>query len=226
MEVDGLDSGTHVYSKPKVIIVAATKGGTVKRTLAINLAVAAQSRGMKTVIIDTDIEGDSGQGSCLKWKSRREKPMPFVKGGNLNNLAVLISKAWVARYKVVIVDTAGRSTPDFKSAGGFADFILIPSQATILDAEAVEAILRQARASDVRTGIVLTQVLQENHRRTQRYRQKYSAMATVFQTTIRRRVDYADAIARGLGVTEYHDDGDCDVEVQTLLNEILDSINQ
>jgi chromosome partitioning protein len=59
-----------------VLLVAASKGGVGKSTLAIHLAVLVHLMGIRTVILDTDIEDE--QQSCIMWAGMRTAPGPDV----------------------------------------------------------------------------------------------------------------------------------------------------
>jgi KaiC/GvpD/RAD55 family RecA-like ATPase len=65
-----------------VLLLGASKGGTGKSTLAVNLAVAAYRGGLKTIIFDTDIDGESGQESCMRWAKLRQEGSLVVRRGH------------------------------------------------------------------------------------------------------------------------------------------------
>ena len=52
----------------RIVTVGNLKGGTGKTTLAVNLAAAAEGRGIRTVIIDLDPQQSAG-----KWADQRPK---------------------------------------------------------------------------------------------------------------------------------------------------------
>ena len=57
----------------KTLAILSRKGGTGKTTLAVNLAVAAESAGHRAAIIDLD-----SQASASEWSDWREADTPAV----------------------------------------------------------------------------------------------------------------------------------------------------
>jgi chromosome partitioning protein len=56
-----------------VVALVTQKGGTGKSSLAVALAVAAQERGLKVALLDTD-----PQGTATEWSKRRQAETPEV----------------------------------------------------------------------------------------------------------------------------------------------------
>ncbi|KAF1700791.1 ParA family protein [Pseudoxanthomonas suwonensis] len=120
----------------KTILVAGSKGGVGKTTVATHLAAHSALRGRRTVLADAD-----PQGSATRWAERRaaldSAVLPLDASGR---------RAWQSRLPpdadLVVVDApAGALAADL---GGFldqADAVVVPLQPSALDIEATVAFL-------------------------------------------------------------------------------------
>ena len=70
------------------LVFFSQKGGSGKTTLAIHIAVAAQERGEKVVLIDCD-----PQESAARWGISREQDTPFVAKASPENINQVIMAA-------------------------------------------------------------------------------------------------------------------------------------
>lgn len=202
-----------------VLLMAASKGGAGKSTLSINLGVAAHVGGLKTIIFDTDIE--DGQQSCVFWSEKRQASGPDVRKGSLSRIGEAIAWAKRSGYDFIVVDTAGRDLVGMKRAFDLADFMLTPSQPSPLDLRATAPIRRLWSLSATPSAIVLNGVIRETWQRTRTYIDKYAEQGMVLPVVVGRRVQYVDAIARGLGVSEYGPGNVGDREMRRLLEAIF-----
>lgn len=206
-----------------VLLLAASKGGTGKSTLGVNLAVTAHHGGLKTVIFDTDIDGDSGQQSCVHWAEARGSNCngPLVRRASLTRIGEAI--AWTEKngFEFIVVDTAGRDMLGMKRAVDLADFMLTPSQPSPLDLRATEPIRRLWGVSNTPGSIVLNLIVRGNLPRTQYYVDRYAEQGAVLPAVVGRRVQYIDAMEKGLGVSEYLPGDIGDQEMRKLLAAIF-----
>lgn len=202
-----------------VLLLAASKGGTGKSSLSINLGVTAHADGLRTIIFDTDIE--DGQQSCVRWSETRTVPGPVVRKASLSRIAEAIAWAERSRYQLIIIDTPGRDMINMKGALELADFMLTPSQPSPLDLHATAPIRRLWGVSKTPAAIVLNGVVRESLPRTRAYIEWYAETGLVLPTVVGRRVQYVDAIARGLGVSEHRPGDVGDREMRRLLDAIF-----
>jgi len=211
-----------------VLLLAASKGGTGKSTLGVNLAVAAHYSGLKTVIFDTDLDGDAGQQSCVHWAKARDPKLagPIVRRVNLARIAEAV--AWAERngFEFIVIDTAGRDMLGMKRAVDLADFMLTPSQPSPLDLKATEPIRRLWGVSSTPGSIVLNLIIRENLPRTQHYVDRYAETGAVLPAVVGRRVQYVDAMEKGLGVSEHRPGDIGDREMRKLLYAIFAEAEQ
>lgn len=206
-----------------VLLLAASKGGTGKSTLGVNVAVTAYYCGFKVAIFDTDIDGDEGQQSCYHWAAARDpgRSGPLVRRASLARIPEAVAWAEKSGFDFIVIDTAGRDVLGMKRALDLADFMLTPSQPSPLDLKATEPIRRLWGVSNVPGSIVLNLVVRGNLPRTQLYLDRYAEQGTVLPVVIGRRVQYIDAMEKGLGVSEYLPGDIGDQEMRKLLAAIF-----
>lgn len=204
-----------------VLLLGASKGGTGKSTLAVNLAVAAYRGGLKTIIFDTDIDGESGQESCMRWAKLRQEGSLVVRRASLARIGEAIAWAEKNGFDFIVIDTPGRDIAGMKRALDLADFMLTPSQPSPLDLQATAPLRRLWSVSGTPASIALTMVIRETLPRTRNYVERYAEQGAVLPAIIGRRVQYLDAMERGLGVSEYRPGDIGDREMRRLLAAIF-----
>lgn len=202
-----------------VLLLASSKGGTGKSTLSVNVAVTAHHCGLKTIIFDTDIDGDDGQQSCLHWAEARDpqRDGPLVRRASLARIGEAVAWAEKNGFDFIVIDTAGRDMIGMKRALDLADFMLTPSQPSPLDLKATEPIRRLWGVSTTPGSIVLNLIVRENLPRTQFYIERYSEQGAVLPAVVGRRVQYIDAMEKGVGVSEHLPGNVGDREMRKLL---------
>lgn len=131
----------------KTVVVASSKGGVGKTTLATHLAAQSALSGRRTVLVDAD-----PQGSSTRWCERRaelESAVLPVDGTR---------KAWRKRIpddtQQMVVDTpAGAMAASLEAFLELADAVVVPVQPSALDIEATVPFLDSlARLPAVRKG--------------------------------------------------------------------------
>ncbi len=114
----------------KTILVASSKGGVGKSTIATHLAAHAALEGLNTVLVDAD-----PQGSATRWAERRS---------DLDSAVLPIDgtrKAWRKRIpddsqRVIVDAPAGAMPADLDAFLDMADAVVIPVTPSALDIEA------------------------------------------------------------------------------------------
>lgn len=128
----------------KVISLASAKGGVGKSTLAVNLAAAIIEDGKSAVILDMD-----PQGSALLWDELRTKRTgratpPLAGPMTLQGLRAELRALARQRIDYVILDMPGLSSRDVEETLRFADLVLVPSRASIIDIAPATATIEAA----------------------------------------------------------------------------------
>ena len=114
----------------KIWLVACSKGGVGKTTLAVNLAAAEAAAGDQVTLVDAD-----PQGSTTRWSERRAalgSVIPVLDGHNRTQVRRLPAGAGTA-----IVDTpAGVGERELEPFLDVANAVLVPMQPSAFDIEA------------------------------------------------------------------------------------------
>jgi len=127
----------------KTLAILSRKGGTGKTTLALHLAVAAESSGITTAVFDLD-----PQASAVLWADHRGEPFPAVIAAQGPRLSILLDQARTQSAELVILDTPPEADAIASEAVEKADAILIPCRPSALDLGAINTSVRIARVSD------------------------------------------------------------------------------
>jgi chromosome partitioning protein len=193
------------------ITFATQKGGSGKSTLAVGLAVAAMQDGERVFVLDTD-----RQGTLANWGARRAAPEPGVEhvsdGYMLDRLLRGLRRNG---YTLAIIDTAGNNDPSTIAAIRAADLCLIPARPGVADIEATHPTLYEIRRAGKDFAFVLNQTPKLGRRlsRAAETLHRYGVLALPFMAL---RNDHQDALAAGLGVTEYVPNGRAAEEIRAL----------
>jgi chromosome partitioning protein len=199
------------------IVLATQKGGSGKSTLAIGLALAAKDAGHNVRLIDTD-----PQGTLSNWQSRRGTAEPLVETiYNVGRIESRLAALADGGVTLVIIDTAGGVSAVTAAAIRCADLCLIPSRPTITDIEASAVTLKAVRAWQKPFAFVMNQTPVRGRRIDnaahalggEDAREMSELLAHPF---ISMRNDHQDALASGLGVSEYAPGGKSAEEIGQL----------
>ena len=126
----------------RTILVASSKGGCGKPTIATNLAAFYATAGKETVLVDCD-----RQGSSLHWAQKRADMDNAVLGmaGKIGGRAV--AKIPEGSKRCIIIDTpAGIRASEIADLLPQADALVIPVLSSIIDLEATEAFIVELQA--------------------------------------------------------------------------------
>jgi chromosome partitioning protein len=210
-------------TKCVALLLAAKKGGVGKSSLAAHLGTAAATDGMRVLIIDTDVADE--QMNCVRWAERRRllggssgpKVVKAVIGKARDAIAWGRSKG----YQLIIVDTAAGDFVRMVELAEVVDFLLTPAQPSENDMEGTLPLRRVWDNTSTPRAIVINGANRPDSPRTRYYANKYAELGPTLPVVLTRRTDYIDALANGLGVSEYNPGSTADIEIRSLLAEIL-----
>ena len=134
------------------IVLAASKGGVGKTTLASALAVRAAADGARVALLDTD-----PQLSLARWHELRGMPAnPKVLDVDASSEALALVQT--QRWDYLIVDTPPALLDRIQAAIYIADVVVIPVRPSALDVEAVADVVTICRDAGKRFAFLLNQV--------------------------------------------------------------------
>jgi chromosome partitioning protein len=199
------------------IVLATQKGGSGKSTLAIGLALAAKNAGHNVRLIETD-----PQGTLSNWQSRRGTAEQIVETiYNVGRIEARLEQLASGGVTLVVIDTASGVSAITAAAIRCADLCLIPARPTVTDIESSAATLKAVRAWKKPFAFVLNQTPVRGRRIDtaahalggEDAREMNGLIARPF---ISMRNDHQDALASGLGVSEYAASGKSAEEIAQL----------
>ena len=179
------------------------QGGSGKSTLSASLAVAAQGTRELVFLIDMD-----PQKSLATWARNRSDDNLGVQAITPSQLPAVLGTLAESHVSLVIIDTPASSSATSEAAMGAADLVVIPVRPTVGDIWSNEVAWRRARELQKECAFVLNQCpIVHGSRRLREGVTAIEAMGSIVQPIISARVEYQEAILRGLGPTEVNPTG-------------------
>ena len=205
----------------RTIALLTQKGGAGKTTLAASLAAAAAQAGEKVIALDLD-----PQASLSRWSKRREAAnasgkvvVEPLEGERLPRLHAVVEGLAGVGFTLAVFDTAGADSAAARLVTEAADLCLLPARPTRLDVEATAATFRAVYLAKRKAAFVLNQC-PPTHRssRASEAAKDLMRLGVLAEPMLSASMDFQDAIAAGLGVTEYARSGRAAQEVGALWN--------
>ena len=203
----------------RTIAFLTQKGGTGKTTLAASVAVAAASAGENVIALDLD-----PQGSLVRWATRRETAnarnrvvVDLLECERLPQLPKILDGLADVGFTVAVFDTAGADPSAIRLVTEAVDLCLLPVRPSLLDVEATVATFRAAYLAKRKAAFVLNQCPPVYHSaRAKAAAKALSELGVLADPLLSARMDFQDAIAAGVGVTEYARNGRAAQEIVEL----------
>lgn len=187
----------------KVLTLAAQKGGSGKTTLATSLAAAAVQAGEIVVVIDLD-----PQGSLREWSERREAQDIVFQAVEASGLAGLLKRLRDhGQTTLVVIDTAGVIGPDVTVALQLSDLALLPVRPSLLDLTATRRTAERLDTLKRSYAFVLNQTQAAAAARVEDAAEALIEIGPIYPGSVALRTDHLDAMAMGMGVTEWRPKG-------------------
>jgi chromosome partitioning protein len=190
----------------RTIAFLTQKGGAGKTTLAASLASAAASAGERVIALDLD-----PQASLVRWSQYRETAFAAKKivvepleGERLPHLQAVLEGLADVGFTLAIFDTAGSDNAAARFTTNVADICLLPTRPTRLDVATTAATFRAVFLAKRKAAFVLNQCPPTfRSLRTEDAAKDLTSLGVLAEPMISARMDFQDAMARGLGVTEF-----------------------
>ena len=199
-------------------VIAQSKGGSMKSTLATNLA-ATLSKNYATALVDTD-----PQKTSLFWGRNRKAKEPKTLYSSFDDLNSTVSLLEKNDTEAVIIDTSGHYSDSLKDVFSIADLTIIPVRPSLPDLLTVPKILELVgdRPHKIVVAMALKKAL-ETTDIVEALRDKFNEIP--FKTIITHRQSYIRAFSRSLSVTEMSGDYTAKREINSLVEEIVSLVD-
>lgn len=205
-----------------IIVVANSKGGVGKSTLAVHLAAWLSEQGHSVTLADCDTQHSSSE-----WA---KEAVPGVSSVRLADADEILDKlpALGQQTDFVVADGPGSNTETSRALLLLADLALVPCKASMLEVRALSKatnVLKQAK--DIRFGqpkaVIVLSMVGKNYRLTQDMKAAAAALKLpLAKTALILRQIYADAPGQGAVVWRLGARGrEAASEVQALFRELL-----
>lgn len=205
-----------------IIVIANSKGGVGKSTLAVHLAAWLHEQGRTVTLADCD-----AQQSSSEWL---RDASPGVNTVPLSDADAILDglPALAQQTEFVVADGPGSNTESSRALLLRADLAIFPCKASMLEARALAQatnVLRQAQ--DIRGGppgaVIVLSMVGKNYRLTQDMKAAAEALdLPLAKTSLTLRQVYADAPGQGTLVWQFGARGrDAAEEVTALFRELL-----
>src|SRR5580692_8880499 len=180
-----------------IIVIANSKGGVGKSTLAVHLAAWLHERGHRVTLADCDTQQSSSE-----WI---REAVPAIKAVRLENPDVILNElpALYADTDYVIADGPGSQTETSRALLLRADLAIVPCKASMLEVRALAKATEVLRVSqDIRNGapkaVIILSMVGKNYRLTNDMKDAAAALnlPLASRPMILRQI-YADAPGQG-----------------------------
>lgn len=205
-----------------IIVVANSKGGVGKSTLAVHLAAWLHEQGHRVTLADCDTQQSSSE-----WI---RESRPDIKAVRLDNPDIILNELPILAQEAdyVVADGPGSQTETSRALLLRADLAIVPCKASMLEVRALAKateVLRQAQ--DIRGGIpkavIVLSMVGKTYRLTKDMKDAAAALSLpLASTALTLRQIYADAPGQGAVVwTMGSRAREAADEVDSLFREIL-----
>jgi chromosome partitioning protein len=182
-----------VYGRRMIIVVANSKGGVGKSTLAVHLAAWLHEQGHTVTLADCDTQHSSSD-----WTS---EAMPSVKTVRLDNAEDILDRLPVLGKQAdyVVADGPGGNTEISRALLLRGDLAIVPCKASMLEVRALAQATKVLKhAQDIRKGkpkaIIVLSMVGKNYRLTQDMKDAAAALKLpLAKNALTLKQIYADA---------------------------------
>lgn len=195
----------------QVVSFVTQKGGSGKSTTAASVAVAAFEEGRRVFILELD-----RQGALTDWaENRKTEEGPEFERIDAAALEKALATLDGAGYELAIIDTPGVDNPHINAVMRVSNLCLIPCRPTATDLPGCMPTVQSLIRLEKPFAFILTQCPARSSR-VDETRAGLSALGLIAEPPIVSRADHQDAMAAGVGVTEFNSTGAAANEIRQL----------
>ena len=217
------------YEPPVRIVLANSKGGCGKTTIATNLSAHFAANGKTTSLIDFD-----PQGSSMQWLQSRHKGHPPIHGVAAHSQLANSTRTFVMRKlpaetdRVVIDTAAGLKGNALSDMIRDADIMIVPVTPSPIDIRATTTFIKEVLLSPAfRSRPILVGAVANRVRRNTLVYSKLElflrSLKIPFITSLRDTQYYVRASEHGLGLSDMSARHDADIEEWGFLLDWIDN---
>ena len=184
--------------QPKTIALISQKGGAGKTTIALNLAVAAETETRHAIILDID-----PQASASAWFDNRLDPHPRVEYCPARRLDHTLAQAARDQSTLALIDTGAHIDDATITAARAANLVLIPCRPAMLDLHAINGAVDIARLANTPAVVVINGAPPRGPFATEARTILTDNGLTVLPVSLGHRSAFVHALNAGQGVIEY-----------------------
>ena len=191
------------------------KGGAGKTTIGVHLAVEAQRRGARVLVIDTD-----PQASAARVLDRRGEQPPDVVTQHASLLLRSVDQARVEGFDLVVIDTPPQADQAPLTAAKAADMVIVPMRPSIVDIDAIQTTIETCELARKVPIFVLNAVSPTGTEANDTAEFITAKGGRVVQTRIGVRKVYSQAFTLGMTAFEINPRGVAAREIATLFDDL------
>ena len=205
-----------------IVAIANLKGGVGKSLVALHMAGVGLSRGLKTLVVDADV-----QRSALTWNDvavEQGHAAPTVIGASQAMAKQLPGLA--AQYDLTVIDTPPRGDVMTRAAFFVADAVVIPTGPAPTDFWALASTLElvqqaQALRPDLRAALLLNRLQHRQSLSTHARQALGHTGIPVLTATLGNRTAFAESLALGQTVSTHAPQSTAALEMAALFDEVM-----
>lgn len=213
-----------------IIVLAQTKGGVGKSTLAINLAIERSRAGADVMLVDADEQATATDFTALRTEALGS---PGYTAVSLSGAAVRTQVLQLRpKYQDIIIDAGGRDTAGLRAALTIADVALVPFQPRSFDLWTFDKVVSLiTEAGEYRDCRLLAQAIlnfadpQGGDNEAAAEALRGNEIVSYLDAPIGRRKAFPNAAAEGRGVSELkRPDSKASAEIAALARAVFSDI--
>lgn len=212
-------------------MIASSKGGTGKSTIACNLAVSLTKYRKKTMLIDADVNMTSSQFDQIRTENKIQPLFSCVQLGTPTINKFCATEQIQQGYDVIIIDGEGADTKTFRSGIKASDIIIVPTAPSPPDLWETSKVLERID-QEKDESVKVFGLINKKHVKAlinaevadiiSLFEEKYDMK--FLQEALHSRVQYGYTFGQGLSVVEQSKSVEAKIEFEELTKKLLKEI--